>query len=93
MDLSTVGDNCDNYDETMMIANKATAFRSSTMRLALVAADIQCSRLWRTGMAKATVGAWNLVKPCVRYIYGHSRWIKKIRFKTKSVDLTDQGVT
>ena len=51
----------DNYDEALLSANEATAFRSSTMRLAFVAADIPVPAFvaTRLGLAKPTVGAWN----------------------------------
>ena len=80
------GKKLDNYDETLLSTSEAISFRS-TMRLAFVAADIPlfAIRLARH-MAKPTVGTWNRLKRCVRYIHGHSRWIPQKTFKTKFAD-------
>ena len=52
------------------------------MRLAFVAADIPlfafvANRLARH-MAKPTVGAWERLQRCVRYILGHRWWIQTV---------------
>ena len=67
--VTTLGNNnLVNYDQMLLSASKATSFRSSTMRLAFVAADIPVfafvARRLARHMAKRTVGAWSRLKRC-----------------------------
>ena len=70
----------DMHDEEPLGRGQATAFRSATMRLAYLAADVpvygfSANRLARF-MAKPTVGSWARLKRCLRYLHGHGRWIQ-----------------
>ena len=70
----------DMHDEEPLSRVQATAFRSATMRLAYLAADVpvygfSVNRLARF-MAKPTVGSWARLKRCLRYLHGHGRWIQ-----------------
>ena len=70
----------DMHDEEPLSRVQATAFRSATMRLAYLAADVpvygfSVNRLARF-MAKPTVGFWARLKRCLRYLHGHGRWIQ-----------------
>ena len=71
----------DNYAETLLNAGGATAFRSVTMRLAFVAADIPVFVFVDKRIAKHTarsiVGVWIRLKRGVRHIHGLSREIQK----------------
>ena len=51
-EVTTAGDKeADSYDETLLSANKATAFGSPTMRLVFfVQQTYHCARLWRTDL-------------------------------------------
>ncbi|CAK0826515.1 unnamed protein product [Prorocentrum cordatum] len=71
----------DMHDEEPLGRGQATAFRSATMRLAYLAADVpvygfSANRLARF-MAKPTVGSWARLKRCLRYLHGHGRWIQQ----------------
>ncbi|CAK0871008.1 unnamed protein product [Prorocentrum cordatum] len=71
----------DMHDEEPLGRGQATAFRSATMRLAYLAADVpvygfSANRLARF-MAKPTVGSWARLKRCLKYLHGHGRWIQQ----------------
>ena len=81
--LSTPGEKRgDYYDTEPLQKDLVTTYRSCTMRLAYLAADlpmlhISANRLAR-GMGTPTIGHWNRLKRVGRFLKGRPRWSQRV---------------
>ncbi len=79
--VSTPGEKKADYvDDTPLSKEATTMYRSCTMRLAFLAADLPhlqfCGNRLARKMSKPTQGSWNRLKRAVRYLVAHPRWVQ-----------------
>ena len=80
--VSTPGEKRGDYhDQTSLDKAQATMYRSCTMRIAYLSADLphlqHSSNRMARGMSSPTVGHWNRLKRACRYLAGHGRWVQR----------------